>query len=434
MQEFVPTSSGMVIHSAENPEDEIPVGPQIYPYGTPQQAQSTVGTGLTSEIPTTGGYQVGGVQTRATVDTENLQPEVQYDNSQYETTITPQVNYVESPITYNVGVTGYQEAGYNTLSGPMKTITRYEPVTSTVMVPQVTTRYVAMPSRYRTGDTFTPPPIPTPELAVQQPLYNPDTVPLPAPIQAPFAALPQPKIIPVPPPPPPVIDEGHYVSNYPIYETDPRRPSYLAQRSLLLSQLSQQAALPASTGVVSVAGVNNLSVNPALSTGLSVNPALNPTYSTGLVDPTLNTGLGELSTGMNNIGTGLNNLETGLGNNITTGINNVGHNISNIGIGVDKVNNGLNNFNANARTGISDSFNNTANNIGSRLRNGFNNFAENTANTADNVRSGISNGLHDTSHGLSNLENRIENSAHNAINKARRGFKNIGDEIKNAFH
>lgn len=400
MQEFVPTSSGMVVHSAENPEDEIPVGPQIYPYGTPQQAQSTVGPGLTSEIPTTGGYQVGGIQTRATVDTENLQPEVQYDNSQYETTTTPQVNYVESPISYNVGVTGY-----NILSRPMTSITRYEPVISTVMLPQVTTRYVAMPSRYGTGDTFTPPPIPTPELAVQQPLYNPDTVPLPAPIQAPFAALPQPKIISVfTPPPPPVIDEGHYVSNYPIYETDPRRSTYLAQRSLLLSQLSQQAALPTLTGVVSVAGVNNLSVNPVL----------NPTYSTGLVDPTLSTGLG-------------------LGE-LNTGINNVGHNISNIGIGVDKVNKGLNNFNANARTGISDSFNNTANNIGSRLKNGFNNFADNTANTADNVRSGISNGLHDTSQGLSNLENRIENSAHNAINKARRGFKNIGNEIKNAFN
>ena len=30
-----PISSGMVAHSTVNPTDEIPVGPQVYPYDTP---------------------------------------------------------------------------------------------------------------------------------------------------------------------------------------------------------------------------------------------------------------------------------------------------------------------------------------------------------------------------------------------------------------
>ena len=166
--DYVPTSSGMITHSATNPTDEIPIGPQIYPYGTPQLSQSTIepymgtdyNTGFASEVPITGDYQLGGVQTT----TEYMQPEVQYETSQYETYTAPQVSYGETPLTYDTGAyqtTEYQGAGYETYSAPnLSTSIRYQPVTETVMVPKVTTSYV--PSGV---DPLTPPqliPMPPP--------------------------------------------------------------------------------------------------------------------------------------------------------------------------------------------------------------------------------------------------------------------------------
>ena len=188
MEGVIPTSSGMVTYSAENPTDEIPVGPQAFPYGNPLISESNVEpylasnyqTGVTSEIPTTGDYQLGGVQT-GTVTTNYIQPD-------YQTYSTPQTSYqyTESPVTYDAGAyqtTEFQGANYQTLSAPQmttqyETVTSYQPVTSTEMVPQVTTGYVAAPSTTGVGDTFTPSPVPTPDLVAQQPLPDPNTVPL----------------------------------------------------------------------------------------------------------------------------------------------------------------------------------------------------------------------------------------------------------------
>ena len=230
--DYVPTSSGMITHSATNPTDEIPIGPQIYPYGTPQLSQSTIepymgtdyNTGFASEVPITGDYQLGGVQTT----TEYMQPEVQYETSQYETYTAPQVSYGETPLTYDTGAyqtTEYQGAGYETYSAPnLSTSIRYQPVTETVMVPKVTTSYV--PSGV---DPLTPP-----------------------------------QLIPMPPPPP--VGDPHYISNYPIYEYDPRR-------SLLLQSLNANPALAGGLGA-NPALAGGLGANPALAGGLGANPCI----------------------------------------------------------------------------------------------------------------------------------------------------------------
>ena len=158
-----PGNSGMVTYSATNPRDEIPVGPQVFPFGNPQLSKSTVEpylatnykTGVSTQLPTTG-IQMGSVQAATELP-------------QYQTYTNPSTSYqmAETPLSLSVDAyptTSYQKPAYQAVTQPQyrtvyKTVTRYKPVTKTVMVPQVTTSYIAAPSTSVVGQSYTPPPV-----------------------------------------------------------------------------------------------------------------------------------------------------------------------------------------------------------------------------------------------------------------------------------
>ena len=116
MQDNSQGAAGMVAYSAANPQDEIPVGPQVFPYGNPQNIESQVepylasgyNAGATNEITAGGDYQVDNIQTGA-MTTEYAQPEVQYQTSglttEYQTVNNPgtiNYEYGETPVNYDV--------------------------------------------------------------------------------------------------------------------------------------------------------------------------------------------------------------------------------------------------------------------------------------------------------------------------------------------
>ena len=346
-------STGMVTTSPTNPLDEIPIGPQIFPYGTPTVAESRV------EPYQSTNYQQGVTQIQST----DTYPSTTYQTlgdattytSEYQTTdAIPLTNYGESVITnyqttevlpstnietvqqgvYDLGA--YQTTEYQNLVTPAvstgyKTVVRYKPVTKTVYVPQVTTKYVPVPVDSETSGVINPA-IPTPNPIIQQSLTNPQTVPLPAPVQAPaMSILPPPLAMPAPPAPMP--GDTHFIKNYPIYENDPRRIA----GSLAINPSTVQALNNAnlSTSITPVGVVPSQGVGLGLNTGNlgGLNTGLNTTNLGGLnqlnnIGTGLNT-LGSVGTGLNNLGTGLNNLgsvDTGLNNlgNVGTGLNNLG--------------------------------------------------------------------------------------------------------------
>ena len=237
MSQYSPT--GMVTTSASNPLDEIPIGPQVYPFGTPTVAESRVEPyqstnytqGTTTQIQTDAypstSYQTLGDLNTFTTSTDVF-PLSNYDASaltQYQTTDTYPITNVETiqQGAIDLGTTNYQ---YQTAISPVvntgyKTVVRYKPVTKTVYVPKVVTKYVPAPADSGIPDTINPL-VPTPNPISQQPLSSSKTVPLPAPVQAPaMSILPPPLTMPAPPAPMP--GDPHFVNNYPIYENDPRR-------------------------------------------------------------------------------------------------------------------------------------------------------------------------------------------------------------------
>ncbi len=109
-----PTSSGMVTHSAVNPTDEIPVGPQVYPYGTPKLAETNVNPYLSTT------YQKAITAIPTATNVEVVQP-----------VAAVQEVYQTPPVISRIG---YQK------------VVRYKPVTTTTLVPQVFTSYVEMPA------------------------------------------------------------------------------------------------------------------------------------------------------------------------------------------------------------------------------------------------------------------------------------------------
>ena len=208
-------STGMITTSPTNPLDEIPVGPQIFPFGTPTDTESRVNPyqsinyqqGLTTQIQTPEIYPSNTYQTINTPITYYNEPSIKYQTTQY----LPSTNI---GTVHNLGV----------VSTEYQTVVSYKPVSKTVFVPLIRTKYIAVPDD---GTDVINPPIPTPNPEVQQPLSLPSTVPLPAPVQAPIMSILPP---PVTPPPTSIItsfntpfQQGNFVSNYPIYENDPRR-------------------------------------------------------------------------------------------------------------------------------------------------------------------------------------------------------------------
>ena len=266
--QIMPT--GMVTSSPTNPLDQIPVGPQVFPFGTPIESQSQVEPYLASNYPTgikssqtadatyqtlgdASNYitQVQGVDAlpAANYDVTALGadalPATNYDVTALGANALPAANYDTSALAqyqmaealpaaegvYDAGAyqtaaqytegyaAGYQ---YKTVLKPVvktgyQAVVKYKPVTKTTYVPKVTTKYVPVAKNVANPAVSTLGTVPQQSLALTQ------TTPLAASSLQGSSILPQPMAM----PPLPIGGDSHFVSNYPIYENDPRRTGIL---------------------------------------------------------------------------------------------------------------------------------------------------------------------------------------------------------------
>ena len=215
-------SSGMIAPSATNPFDEVPIGPQVFPFGTPSEIQSQVNPYTATN------YQAGQTSTNVIQSTAQIYPATAYqtsptqvidagayqtggvqqviDSGAYQTTeVLPTSTYQNAPVQQEViDTSAYQGAQYQTVGEALstvvsqqtipttsyttgyQTVVKYKPVTKTVMVPKVTTKYV--PVNSSVAGSLAASMSPTTQM-----------------------------------PPVPIGRGDHFISNYPIYENDPRR-------------------------------------------------------------------------------------------------------------------------------------------------------------------------------------------------------------------
>lgn len=253
--QMLPT--GMVTSSPTNPLDQVPVGPQVFPFGTPQTAQSIAEPyqasnylpGIkSSQLLTTGvdtTYQTVAQTPELVTEYQVTQPSVQYQTVEAvasEPTLTEYQVAEALPVTnvetiqqgvYDASAlqaaqyqTGYQ---YRTVMKPVvrtgyQTVVNYKPVVKTGYVPRVTTKYVAVPTNAQVqgslvnsalvvNPALVNPPLQAVTPVVQQSLLVP-TTPLAATVQTPAMSLaPQALAMSTTP----VSAGEHFVRNYPIY-------------------------------------------------------------------------------------------------------------------------------------------------------------------------------------------------------------------------
>jgi hypothetical protein len=365
-------STGMITTSPTNPLDEIPIGPQTFPFGTPTIGKSNVEPYISTNyknnnsstiIKSTQVYPATNYQNVLSTYSNKYQTNEEYPvtnyqastikheytdmavypSIKYEKVITPK--YEEIPKnTYYLGETSkYQAVSTPILTTSYQTITSYKPVVKTVLVPRITTSYIPNPYGNLVETRVVNPPISTPEPQAQRPLYSPETVPLPAPVLAPFVPLGPP---PAPKPAPTISpmqiqvqDDSHYISNFPIYETDPKRSEYYIKRnqsilnSMNLGSQVITSHYPTNSITGNIVGTD-LGINNGLNTGL--NSGMNTYYNTGLSEE--NTGINTIN--LSGLNTGVNNLGTDINTNGTNYLNSAGNATST----TDNIASGLNNF------------------------------------------------------------------------------------------
>ena len=235
IQQFTPNASGMVTYSAANPLDEVPVGPQVFPYGTPQVTQSMVepyaATNYASQLQTAeiGEYPSSSVLQDANIVQQNVLPAA--SNIQYVQGAAPEITYDAGAL--QTGGLTYQAASAPMTSGvttSYQTVVRYKPVTRTVMTPRVTTKYVQVP--VNTGAQFNPVgqsvlPVGQSVLPGVQNLAASQGIPMVQGLQTSALGPVAPAMIPLssgqlaqPLGVPPYNTSSHFVRNYPVYEKD----------------------------------------------------------------------------------------------------------------------------------------------------------------------------------------------------------------------
>ena len=242
IQQFTPNASGMVTYSAANPLDEVPVGPQVFPYGTPQVTQSMVepyaATNYASQLQTAeiGEYPSSSVLQDANIVQQNVLPAA--SNIQYVQGAAPEITYDAGAL--QTGGLTYQAASAPMTSGvttSYQTVVRYKPVTRTVMTPRVTTKYVQVP--VNTGAQFNPVgqsvlpvgqsvlPVGQSVLPGVQNLAASQGIPMVQGLQTSALGPVAPAMIPLssgqlaqPLGVPPYNTSSHFVRNYPVYEND----------------------------------------------------------------------------------------------------------------------------------------------------------------------------------------------------------------------
>ena len=276
------TPTGMVTYSQTNPLDQIPVGPQVFPFGTPTVEQSQVEPYLASnyaansaqiEAPDVAYQSIGNAANMTQVQTVESLPAANYDASalaQYQVMDTlpavdqtalvsealPAVDYgatalaSDAAVNYDASALAqYQVAealpmaeGAAYDAGAYQTAAQYTQGYTTgyqyrtVLKPVVKTSYQAVVKYKPVTKIGYEPRITTKYVPVAKPVVNQgvstigtvpqqslalsQTTPLASSLQSSTLAT-QPMAIPTTPMP--VGGDNHFVYNYPIYENDPRR-------------------------------------------------------------------------------------------------------------------------------------------------------------------------------------------------------------------
>jgi hypothetical protein len=476
----IPAANGFTTTTTNLIQD--PIVPSTLQMGTPISQQDLQYTLPSTDIQygenltTTSAYPATNYEyTNATTTTTSAYPATNYEYTSAASTVDYQV-----PTTQVNSNTSYQAATAPVQYKEVKTI-KYVPVTRIKHVPMVRTRYVPVPVNSSTAQsTLTnqslaqpplPTPIPTPY--AQQSLMAPPSTPLTA-----STAPVQPLFNPQPPVAVPTMqsmvtpaNDAHYVSNYPIYENDPRRVGLgITRRGSEFDALNR-----GNYGYNSVPGIGlttaggNLDDFALRSRALGLNGLNTAGLNSGL--GSLNTGLGGLNTGigslnaglgglnpslssLNNLNNGLNNIGTGVGtaglnnlgsglNNFGSGLNNLGSGVgntglSNLGSGLNNIGTGLNNLNS-LSTGLNN-VTSSSTGLGSlnNLTEGINNLNGLSGNGnltfADNLRSGFNNAVNNTNSELNNLTNNVNDATNNLVSSTKEGLNNASSGVKNLFN
>ena len=440
--------TGMITTSTTNPLDEIPIGPQKFPFGTPTVVSSDVKPYLATNYKNENTSKIiQSAQTYTSTNYENITPKYTdehqvndaiptinkepYPAANYEKVSTSKYITTTQNETYNLDEYQLGATKYETVSPPImntsyQTVITYKPIKRTILVPSLTTSYIPVVDNLVETRVINPP-IPTPDPYAQRSLSSfpaPQTVPLPAPVRAPFVPLTSqaPKLTPIITPLP-IPEDPHYVSNYPIYEADPRRTEFYIKRnqSILNStnlnpQVISTSYYPTYANSGSV-GVTDLGINTGLKTGLYTGINENNTvYNTGLSG--VNTekkpiNLSGLNTGLNNLGTDINTIGTTVGNSP----NNLKLNNDNyLNSTINNLNSGTNNF--------GNELKNNLTNTASGIKEGFNNLPNfgNNNTLTDNLSSG-----------LNNFGNKVGDITTSAVNNTKEGINNITSGVKGLF-
>ena len=289
------TSTGLIGTSTVNPLDEIPIGPQIFPYGNPSLARSSIEPYIATDYSANGTNFVENLSKSNSYGENSISSKNQlkdlYQSVGYGTTQSP--NYdLHSHKTIDFENKGYNIANPNasSITTGYQLVTSYRPISTTTYTPIIKTSYV--PVTVTTIDGIQ---INSSNSFFENSQISSNTVPLPAPIQVSDIPIPKPKPIPQASLVPfiSVQPQSHYVSNYPIYDEESRRVrSYLSIDPNFYQNLTLNA------------NYNTLSYNPngfgsTRGANLLKNNSLNMGLNTGSLNK-VNTGLNTSFNGANN--------------------------------------------------------------------------------------------------------------------------------------
>ena len=181
--------TGMVTTSATNPLDEIPIGPQVFPYGTPSLTQSQVEPYLATNY---------GNSSTLLQSTTSALPATSVTTEAYPSTVyqAPVQQVVEVPTVQTVPVTTTYQTVTPVLQSSIQyqNVTRLQPVKKLAYVPRVVTKYVPMVDNSGVSPVVST----TGSFGLQTPLVQSTLLPT----------------------------TSHFARNVPVYENDPRRSGF----------------------------------------------------------------------------------------------------------------------------------------------------------------------------------------------------------------
>ena len=256
MSEYL--STGMITRNTTNPLDEIPVGPQVFPFGTPTLEKSNVEPYQSTNY----GYTTNSThfQKENVFQAKNNQETNDYQTTSFQTKEIAKEDYQINEYK-NYEVNNYTASNISLVNNDVNFPSTkyqlnisYKPAIKTLMIPMLISKYVPVSPNegVQTSSSDINPPSSIPDPFAQQSLPMKESELLSSPFPHTKEALIKPlqqkpeniSMVPLMPKPEnismvpllpkpenismvpiPILDNPHFVRNYPIYENDRRRIS-----------------------------------------------------------------------------------------------------------------------------------------------------------------------------------------------------------------